>query len=129
MLKIADLDAYNLYDDTCIEYIMHPAARGARVNDNSLWLGKAVLINEHTKWHRDFRDIQDGWCALAYFGDFTQGDLCLPQIDVRLGAGPGDVILIRSGALIHFVDEWVGQGRYVIVYFTHTDAVQGLGIF
>lgn len=92
-------------------------------HSNSIWKTKAILINEHTCWHRDTKDTKMGWCACCYFGDFTKGDMFLPDIGCRLTITGGDIILLRSSALVHFIDSWVGEGRYVVVYFTHGDCM------
>ncbi|KAI9823526.1 MAG: hypothetical protein M1826_007738 [Phylliscum demangeonii] len=39
-----------------------------------------------------------GWVAVCCFGDFTGGDVLLPELDVRLCLRPGDVLFLRAPA-------------------------------
>ena len=53
--------------------------------------------------------------------DGVLSDMFLLDIGTRLAIAAGDIVLLRSYALVHFVDSWIGEGRYVVVYVTHGD--------
>lgn len=100
-LKEVDPNMWKHYSQTT-KNLPNPT-QAVRINDDSIWLGKGILIDKDTQWHRDANDLPKGWCALAYFGSYHTGDLYLPDVAVRLHTEAGDIALIRSRALTHFV--------------------------
>ena len=116
-----DPTSYKIYSASR-ELPTHSQATKLILKENlSVWLEKAILINETTEWHRDIGDKQDGWCAICYFGEYVGGELFLPDLEVRIDVQPGDIVLIRSYALVRFVNHWTGGGRYVVVYYTGSE--------
>jgi hypothetical protein len=91
---------------------------GLEVSKVQCWLGLAVLRNLQVFNHKDKGDVRDGWVGMTCFGDFTGGELCLPQLSLKLDFKPGDVILFRSSVLEHWVNECNGP-RSSFVFFSH----------
>jgi hypothetical protein len=92
------------------------------VSNSQCWLGLAVLRNLQVHNHKDKGDVKDGWVAMTCFGDFTEGgELCLPQLDLKLHFRPRDVVFFRSSVLEHFVTKANGQ-RSSFVFFSHSCA-------
>ncbi|KAH8102767.1 hypothetical protein DFH11DRAFT_1512923 [Phellopilus nigrolimitatus] len=66
----------------------------------SLNLGAKTVCN----WHRDFKNLVWGVCAVGAFGRFnhrTSGQLLLREAKVIMEVKRGDVIYIPSGSLTH----------------------------
>ncbi|KAH0562470.1 hypothetical protein GP486_002837 [Trichoglossum hirsutum] len=84
--------------------------------DDELFPLRAVLVNTHTEPHVDKDDWVGGWAWLAPFGTFTGGDLCIPQLGIRVPMPAGSIVGIRGRELIHFTDKWAGA-RYSVVHF------------
>jgi predicted 2-oxoglutarate/Fe(II)-dependent dioxygenase YbiX len=57
---------------------------------------------------------------MTCLGGFTGGELCLPDLDVKLRFLPGDVIMFRSAVLQHFIRATIGE-RSSCVFFSYTD--------
>jgi hypothetical protein len=77
---------------------------------------RAILVNTLTEPHIDRDDWAGGWAWIAPFGSFSKGDLCLPQLGIRVPLPPGAIAGLRGRELVHFTDKWVGS-RYSIVHF------------
>ncbi|KAI9768269.1 MAG: hypothetical protein M1839_004163 [Geoglossum umbratile] len=77
---------------------------------------QAILVNTLTEPHIDRDDWVGGWAWIAPFGSFSKGDLCLPQLGIRVPLAPGAIAGLRGRELVHFTDKWVGS-RYSIVHF------------
>ncbi|KAI9833648.1 MAG: hypothetical protein M1826_006738 [Phylliscum demangeonii] len=62
-----------------------------------------------------------GWVAVCCFGDFTGGDVLLPELDVRLCLRPGDVLFLRAPAAKvvgrALAMDFEGSGRSSIVFY------------
>ncbi|KAI9765984.1 MAG: hypothetical protein M1840_006991 [Geoglossum simile] len=77
---------------------------------------RAILVNTLTEPHVDSDDWIGGWAWISPFGNFSGGDLCLPQLGVRVPLPPGGIAGLRGRELVHFTDKWSGS-RYSIVHF------------
>lgn len=75
------------------------------------FMGVAVNKNNKVLPHKDVSDFRDGWAVMCCFGDFENGELCLPTLKItteeggkqgmRIRYGPGDVALFRATLLEH----------------------------
>ncbi|KAK0122410.1 hypothetical protein ONS95_010649 [Cadophora gregata] len=90
-----------------------------KFTNNHTFLGMASLRNVQVRNHRDRGDIRDGWVGMTCTGAFTGGELCLPDLDLKLRFLPGDVIFFRGCALQHFINTTVGE-RSSLVFFSHS---------
>lgn len=88
-----------------------------RVSNRGCFHCLALLVNTQVGPHKDGNDVKDGWVAMACFGDFEGGELCLPGIGCKIPFQPGDVVLFRSAVLEHWVAPFQGT-RYSCVFFT-----------
>ncbi|KAI9765838.1 MAG: hypothetical protein M1840_007120 [Geoglossum simile] len=77
---------------------------------------RAILVNTLTEPHVDSDDWIGGWAWISPFGNFSGGDICLPQLGVRVPLPPGGIVGLRGRELVHFTDKWSGS-RYSIVHF------------
>ncbi|KAH0551246.1 hypothetical protein GP486_007454 [Trichoglossum hirsutum] len=77
---------------------------------------RAILVNTLTEPHIDRDDWLGGWAWIAPFGSFSKGDLCLPQLGIRVPLPRGAIAGLRGRELVHFTDKWIGL-RYSVVHF------------
>lgn len=91
----------------------------------SVWLGKALLFNATSAPHRDNSDSAKQLTALFLGADdkITGGWLCLPELHARFEMRPGTLIIFRGRQLEHYVSDWSGPYRYMMVLFSHDDAI------
>ena len=66
---------------------------------------RAILVNTHTEPHVDKDDWVGGWAWLAPFGAFTGGDLCVPQLGIRVPMPAGSIVGIQGREFTHFTDK------------------------
>lgn len=57
-----------------------------------VWSSRAIVLNKTTRIHRDLDDACQGFCALLPLGNFTGGDLCLPELGIKLSCPPGIIL-------------------------------------
>lgn len=60
---------------------------------------------------------------MCCWGKFTGGDLVIPALKQRFEFKPGDVVILRSTLLAHYIMPYEGE-RSSIVFFSH-DNVMG----
>ncbi|KAI9763373.1 MAG: hypothetical protein M1840_000565 [Geoglossum simile] len=57
---------------------------------------RAILVNTLTEPHVDSDDWIGGWAWISPFGNFSGGDICLPQLGVRVPLPPGGIAGLRG---------------------------------
>jgi hypothetical protein len=67
--------------------------------------------------HLDFHDYKLGWAWVWCVGDFEGGELCLPQLGVKIPLVPGQLIAFMAGSLAHFTAPFKGK-RIVFTGFS-----------
>lgn len=77
----------------------------------------AILHNCQVDPHKDAGDIRDGWVAMTCVGDFEDGLLVLPELNIKLEYLPGDVVFMRSSLVEHYISDYSGH-RTSMVFFT-----------
>jgi hypothetical protein len=87
--------------------------------DPLLMEGRAIMWNRQTSLHLDATDPVRAWVALVVLGEFTEGYLWIPILNLQMWYEPGTILLIRGHILPHEVEAWVGGQRVSIVHFTH----------
>ncbi|RPA89049.1 hypothetical protein L873DRAFT_752134 [Choiromyces venosus 120613-1] len=55
------------------------------------------------------QDVCRGCCAIAPFGDFNGGNVCLPSLDISIPLEVGSVGFLRSYIIPHYIGYWVGN--------------------
>ena len=75
--------------------------------------GTYVLLNMRTTLHRDVSDPPLGWAAMATFGSYEGGELCIADVQVKLPYRPRDIVFLRAWALKHFITKFKG------IFFRH----------
>ncbi|GJN87062.1 hypothetical protein Rhopal_000006-T1 [Rhodotorula paludigena] len=83
-----------------------------------VWSGVALLRNAEVDPHFDSNDARYGWIAETVAGDFSGGEMFLPQLGIVVPVRPGNVLLMRSGLLEHCVLPCTGE-RCAVVAFRH----------
>ncbi|KAK7911276.1 hypothetical protein PG985_013757 [Apiospora marii] len=79
-------------------------------------------VNSYTQRHSDKTDIKFGFASLVGLGSYTGGDLCFPQLALKLGYQPGDCVMFRGRELEHFVHDW--DGYRIFLLFTNHQPVR-----
>ena len=82
------------------------------------FVGHYLVINMLTTPHYDTTDPPTGWVAMAIVGNYTDGQLIIPELGIVLPYRSGDIVFIRSWMLLHFIREYSGTERFVIVFST-----------
>ena len=94
---------------------LQPAAKVSTTEDELFTL-RAVLINVLTEAHIDCNDWENGWAWIGVLGDFNNGDLCMPQLGIRVPMPAGSITGMRGRDLEHFIAKWSGRRRYFVVH-------------
>ncbi|KAH0543089.1 hypothetical protein FGG08_002603 [Glutinoglossum americanum] len=84
---------------------LQPSARVSTTEDELFTL-RAALINVLTEAHMDCNDWENGWAWIGVLGDFNGGDLCMPQLGIRVPMPAGSIAGMRGGDLKHFIARW-----------------------
>ncbi|KAI0007275.1 hypothetical protein F4779DRAFT_643313 [Xylariaceae sp. FL0662B] len=80
-------------------------------------------VNPYTQRHRDTKDVFGGLTGLLTLGQYRGGNLCLPQLGIKVPYGPGSCALIRGDALEHLVQDFSGP-RFFTVGTNHESCRQ-----
>ncbi|KFY57257.1 hypothetical protein V496_06484 [Pseudogymnoascus sp. VKM F-4515 (FW-2607)] len=79
-----DREAYEQYrlkfDTQCLGTMLQQY----RVSNRCCFNNIALLVNARVHPHKDSGDVKHGWVAMACFGDFTGGELCLPGLGHKI---------------------------------------------
>ncbi|KAI0024321.1 hypothetical protein F4780DRAFT_768939 [Xylariomycetidae sp. FL0641] len=75
-------------------------------------------INGYTQRHRDIRDVEGGVAGLLSLGNYTGGNLCLPDLGVKVPYRPGTAAIVAGDVLEHLVLDYTGP-RYFIIGTNH----------
>lgn len=102
-----------------------PGVKDLLNSDRQVWCTMAIIHNLQVDPHKDSKDIPHGFVAMTCAGDFTKGDLVLPDLGVSIPYQPGDVVFMRSAILEHFISTYDGL-RTSLVWFTHDDVLEKL---
>ncbi|KIK60603.1 hypothetical protein GYMLUDRAFT_244177 [Collybiopsis luxurians FD-317 M1] len=96
--------------------------------DPLLMEGRAVMWNRMTPDHKDTRDPEVAWAALAVLGQIKSGWLIFRQLNLKVRYRPGDIVWLRGAILDHEVDVWEGEQRISIAHFTHKSYFDDLNV-
>ncbi|KAK5659775.1 hypothetical protein OQA88_986 [Cercophora sp. LCS_1] len=77
---------------------------------SSLVLG----VNGHIQRRKDSNDIKGGLAGLCTFGNYHGGELCIPQLNLKVPYKPGTCAIIRGTDLAHLVSDYSGP-RYFLI--------------
>ncbi|KAI3337572.1 hypothetical protein HD806DRAFT_43758 [Xylariaceae sp. AK1471] len=78
----------------------------------------AFGVNGYTQRHRDIQDISGGLAGLFSFGDYKGGNLCIPQLGIKVKYDPGTCAILRGTALDHLVQDYE-RTRFFIIGTNH----------
>ncbi|KAI1811335.1 hypothetical protein GGS20DRAFT_593292 [Poronia punctata] len=74
----------------------------------------AFGVNGYTQRHSDIQDISEGLAGLFSFGDYQGGNLCIPQLGIKVKYQPGTCAILRGTALEHLVQDYSGTRFFII---------------
>ncbi|KAK8017791.1 hypothetical protein PG993_014117 [Apiospora rasikravindrae] len=84
-------------------------------------------INGYTQRHKDTNDMAGGFAGLITLGDYTAniisqhmvgGNLCIPDLGIKVPYAPGACTIIRGDKMDHFVTDFSGP-RYFVIGTNH----------
>lgn len=84
---------------------------------NQSFLGLACLRNLQSYNHRDKGKVKDGWVGMICTGAFTCGELCLPDLKMKVRCLPDDVVFLRGCALQHIIAPTVWERSSLVFFF------------
>lgn len=95
---------------------------------HSVFPGLAVMENRTTGIHRD--DNGAFFCAdfLYLLGSFVGGDLCLPDLDLRLEWLPGVACMFDGRTFSHEVARWEGTRRLCFSHYLWKTSMRDLKV-
>jgi thiamine kinase-like enzyme len=82
----------------------------------------AFICNKQSAPHTNDKDTQYGWVAMFCHGDFTGGNLILPQSNFAIKYRPGMLIYLCSNLLHQYIFKFKGT-RMGMVNFTHNQDI------
>ena len=94
---------------------LQPATRIATI-DNELFTLRAILVNVLTEVHTDCNDWKNEWAWIGVVGDFTNGDLCMPQLGIQVPMPAGSITGMCGRDFQHFITRWSGKQCYSIIH-------------
>ncbi|KAI1074734.1 hypothetical protein F5B20DRAFT_595935 [Whalleya microplaca] len=111
------------YYDECIEsWDFLPEEKRLPVSEPN-WSTLMVLgYNSFTERHADSGDLKFGFAVLVALGAYEGGDMCFPQLGLKLDYKPGCCMMFRGAELQHFVADWTGNRIFLI--YTNQQAVR-----
>lgn len=83
-----------------------PVCKMFASNNPSFFTCLTVLCNRQTGEHRDMFNHLRSMEALFMAGDYTGGELELPELGVTFKYGPGSFLFFRGRAFSHRVKDW-----------------------
>lgn len=88
------------------------------------FLGMALVRNLRVTPHVDQGDDPEGYVLMTNVGKHKESHLVVgtPELQYRLAYEPGDIVLFRSGVLIHGVTD-NADDRTALVLFSHKDVL------
>lgn len=121
IFKAIDADLYKEYADCYERTICRLDGLRNVWSPSSVWCSMVLITNLNVDPHRDRTDRKDGWVLVQCFGDFDEegGQTVCPELGLIFNMRPGDIILMRSAILEHYVRPWLTGKRVSCVYWTH----------
>jgi hypothetical protein len=104
-----------------------PAAQAAAYHFNSQFMGLSIIYNRQTPRHRDNSGALWGVDGLLGLGNYSDGDLYLPALGVRLSYGPGTLNLLYGYLFEHQILPFIGQQKVCAAFFVHKNVLQEVG--
>jgi hypothetical protein len=92
------------------------------------YLNQAIFENRQTRLHRDSRGAQ--YCAdfLSILGEFTGGDLFLPDLNIHLEWLPNAACMFDGRTFAHEVLPWQGKRRLCMVNYIWKTSMDDLSV-
>jgi hypothetical protein len=71
-------------------------------------------------YHIDLKDALFSWTFIVLIGNWSGGELCIPQIDRKIPVRQGQVIAIMTRLLVHCTAPIISGHRTVFTCFTNS---------
>ncbi|KAI0010968.1 hypothetical protein F4779DRAFT_575387, partial [Xylariaceae sp. FL0662B] len=71
-------------------------------------------VNGYTQRHSDINDIAGGMAGLVTLGDYKGGNMCLPQLGLKIPYAPGTCAVIAGDVLDHLITDYSGTRFFLI---------------
>ncbi|KAI9886450.1 MAG: hypothetical protein M1823_001768 [Watsoniomyces obsoletus] len=124
LFQAIDPVTYKRYQTNFQTMSRYSALSSLHYSSRDCFLGRVLLRNLVAEPHKDALDTRTGWVAICCFGNFTGGDLVVPDLGVRLQLRPGGVVFLRSALFVHFLTDFKGE-RTSMVFFSHESLNKG----
>lgn len=121
IFKAIDANLYKEYADRYEHTICRLAGLRNVQSPSSVWCSMVLITNLNVNPHGDHTDRKDGWVLVQCFGNFDEegGQTVCSGLGLIFNMCPGDIILMRSAILEHYVRPWLTGKRVSCVYWTH----------
>ncbi|KAK7955241.1 hypothetical protein PG988_015935 [Apiospora saccharicola] len=96
---------------------LSPDVRLATTKEDFLSLF-ALGINGYTQRHTDSGDMVGGYAGLITLGSYTGGNLCIPDLGIKVTYAPGACTILRGDKMEHLVTDYSGP-RYFVIGTNH----------
>ncbi|KAI1264948.1 hypothetical protein F5Y18DRAFT_436380 [Xylariaceae sp. FL1019] len=106
------------YEECCRVYNALPEESRMKISEPTFATLAVLGINTFTQRHVDRTDVKFGFASLVALGDYTGGDICFPQIGLKMPYKAGDCVLFRGAEMDHFVSDWAGY-RIFLLFTNH----------
>jgi len=80
------------------------------------------------KEHRDMKDWKDGYCAVINVGNYEDGQLYFPDLNIQMNNWKCGVTFFKSFKLLHGVLPFIGN-RLSVVLFTPNSILKKYSVF
>ncbi|KAJ7781298.1 hypothetical protein B0H16DRAFT_1497863 [Mycena metata] len=101
-------------------------ARRPSLNFGGLFFTVAIKEGASERIHIDWNDCLQKYALIFCAGEYTGGDFCIPQLNIRIPLGPGSVLAVRTRLLAHCAT-LVGNGRRVVfTCFTDNTSLEAI---
>lgn len=87
--------------------------------DPIVFSNRVIRFNQQGPVHVNKDIPPNSWVSLTAVGDFKQGSIYIPGLNLRLRLEPGDAVLFRGHALKYEVEDWKHGQRITIEDYTN----------
>jgi hypothetical protein len=112
-----DEELYQKYLATFNAWCKNKIYQVFQVANQACFLGLAVLRNARVRPHKNNNDVKIGWVAMCCFGEWDDGELVVPALQIKILFQQGDIIFMRLAVFEHWVQPFSGH-QTSFVFFT-----------
>ncbi|KAG8734047.1 hypothetical protein FRC12_018669 [Ceratobasidium sp. 428] len=128
LVELLRPDLASLMHDAHDEVIKRPGIFPFDELWNSLYTGRAIIVNREAAEHLDRKGVRRAWDIILVAGDYTGGDLWIRNMKLFCPLLPGDLVAFDGTCHRHQVMPYTGSLRISHVYYIHQSVFDELGI-